>query len=464
MSLPVSLSLTADQRAAVMRHVFPDDDCEAVVIALCGRAASSDRHRLVVRRLEPIPYERCSVRKPDQVTWPTEVLVPWLEEAQRRNWAVVKIHGHRGYDCFSDTDDRSDAILFPSIAAWTDSPDPHASVIVMDDGRMFGRVVDADGRFHPLAQVQVVGDDLEFFRPPAQEAMPAFAQRIIQSFGKGTMERLRQLRIAVIGASGTGSLVIEMLARNGVGHLVLVDPDCVEEKNLNRIVNTTMADAHSQTFKVDVAARTIAAMDLGTSVSTHARTLFHPEVVRDVASCDVVFGCVDSIDGRFLLNKLATFYTLPYFDLGVKIEADGKGGVDQVAGSVHYLKPGGSSLVSRHTITMEQVRAAGLRRTDPARYQQELKEGYVRGVAEDRPAVIQLNALIASLAINEFLARLHPYRQDSNADYAILRVSLSHGIWDHYADEERCAVLARHLGRGDCAPLLDAPELSEEAL
>ena len=101
-------------------------------------------------------------------------------------------------------------------------------------------------------------------------------------------------------------------------------------------------------------------MGLGTVVDTYPTSLFDARAVRAVASCDVVFGCMDSIDGRHLLNKLATFYLLPYFDMGVKIEADGAGGVDQVCGTVHYLQPGGSSLLSRHVYTMEQVRAAGI--------------------------------------------------------------------------------------------------------
>ena len=101
-------------------------------------------------------------------------------------------------------------------------------------------------------------------------------------------------------------------------------------------------------------------MGLGTVVDTYPASLFDARAVRAVASCDVVFGCMDSIDGRHLLNKLATFYLLPYFDMGVKIEADGAGGVDQVCGTVHYLQPGGSSLLSRHVYTMEQVRAAGI--------------------------------------------------------------------------------------------------------
>ena len=281
-----------------------------------------------------------------------------------------------------------------------------------------------------------------------------------QTFGAGTYDRLRRLRIAVVGCSGTGSPLIEQLARNCVGELVLVDPDCVEEKNLNRILNATMDDAKQSRPKVDVAADAIQAMGLGTVVHPHPRTLFDPVAVRAVAACDIVFGCMDSIDGRHLLNKLATFYLLPYFDVGVKLESDGRGGVDQVCGTVHYLQPGGSSLLSRRVYTMDQVRAAGLYRTDPSTYRSQLDDGYIRGVQEDRPAVVQLNSLLASLAVNEFLARLHPFRLDPNADYAVHRLSLSHGIYEHENDGEPCPVLARHVGRGDVIPLLDWAELS----
>ena len=93
-------------------------------------------------------------------------------------------------------------------------------------------------------------------------------------------------------------------------------------------------------------------------------------------------------------------------------------------------------------------------------YRTQLEDGYIRGVQEDRPAVVQLNSLVASLAVNEFLARLHPYRLDPNADYAIHRLSVSHGIYEHEQDGEPCPMLARHVGRGDVTPLLDWPELS----
>ena len=116
--------------------------------------------------------------------------------------------------------------------------------------------------------------------------------------------------------------------------------------------------------------------------------------------------------------------------------------------------------INRRVYTMEQVRSAGLLRTDPVAYRSQLEEGYIRGVQEDRPAVVHLNSLIAILAVNELLARLHPYRLDPNDDYAVHRLSLSHGIYEHHGDGEPCAILARHVGRGDVTPLLDWAELS----
>ena len=67
---------------------------------------------------------------------------------------------------------------------------------------------------------------------------------------------------------------------------------------------------------------------------------------------------------------------------------------------------------------------------------------------------------MASVAVNELLARLHPYRIDSNAQYAVHRISLSHGIYEHDGDGEPCSIFAHHVGRGDVEPLLDWAELS----
>jgi ThiF family protein len=457
---PMHFVMTATQREALSHHVLPSDGLEAVAVALCGRATSSSREKLIVHRVVEIPHNVCKVRAHDGVTWPTEVLVPLIEQATKKGWGLVKVHGHRGFPAFSVTDDQSDKALFPSLYAWIDSPAPHGSAVLLDDGGLIGRVVTESGDFRAFDQIAVVGDDITFRSGGPLPSIPEHATRIIQSFGKGTFELLRRMRVAVVGVSGTGSHVVEQLARNCVGSLVLVDNDIVEGKNLNRIINASREDALRHEYKVFTAARAIARMGMDTHVETHPKSLFSPEVVRAVASCDVIMGCVDSVEARYLLNKIATFYSIPYIDLGVRLEADGVGGVRQVAGSVHYLQPGGSSLLSRNVLSLEEVRAEGLRRTDPNSYRERVREGYIRGIVEDRPAVVHINGLIASLGVGELLARIHPYRLDANSEFAITRVSLSHGIWDHESDGAPCQVLSRHIGRGDVDPLLDTPELS----
>src|SRR5439155_9479995 len=174
-----------------------------------------------------------------------------------------------------------------------------------------------------------------------------FARRLTRLFGAATTEKLRCLAVAVVGCSGTGSVVTQQLARLGVGRFVLVDPDRVEEKNLNRILNAGKEDAFLGRPKVEVMARAIARMGLGTEVSIFAENLFSPHVVRAVAGCDVVFGCMDTAEGRDLLNRLAAFYLTPYFDVGVRLDAGDDGGIDQVCGAVHYIQPDGSSLADR---------------------------------------------------------------------------------------------------------------------
>lgn len=458
--------MTGLQHDQLRQHLFPGDGCEAVAVALCGRRAGKDKHVLTVREIKLIPYEECSIRTPLRVTWSTESLIPLLVRAAETDSAILKIHSHpSGFPKFSETDDEANSQLFESVYGWTDGDAPHASCVMLPNGQMFGRIIKPSGEFEPLATIAVAGDDLHFWHSDMNsgETVPEFARRHAQAFGAGTFNILRRLSVAVVGCSGTGSPTIEMLARLGVGRLVIVDPDQVEEKNLNRILNTMLDDARRGEFKVDALARAVRQMGTGTEVVSVVGNLFDAETVKTVAECDVLFGCMDSVDGRHLLNKIAVFYSIPFFDLGVKLVADGEGGVEQICGTVHYLQPDRSSLLSRRTYTLEQYETASLKRANPNEYEKRLEEKYIVGVQEDRPAVISVNVLIASLAVNELLARIHRFRDDGNEKYAATRVSLTQAVTYYEPESEPCRVFARHVGRGDVSPLLEMSELSGSA-
>lgn len=463
MNSRVSVRMTGGQHERLMAHLLPGDGKEAVAVLLAGRRADEERHVLCVRELILIPHNECFERAVDLIRWPTTRLEERLEFATQKNLAIIKIHSHpTGFDKFSLRDDGADEELFGSVFGWMDTDDPHASMVMLPGGRIFGRAVFPNSRLQELSLVSVAGDDLKFWFPQQGggklvEAM----RRNEQAFGRGTMDLFRRLRIGVVGCSGTGSPVIEQLARLGVGELVLVDPQVIEDKNLNRIINSTAEDSKQQRPKVEVLKRAIDAMDFKTHVLPLQADLNQPNVVRELATCDVLFGCVDSLDGRQLLNRIATFYSIPYFDVGVRLVADGQGGVSHICGSVHYLQPDGSSLLSRGLITEPRLRAEAMRRDNPEHYQEMLKLGYIAGVDDDRPAVLPVNMLFGSLAVNEFLARVHIYRHEPNGGYAQLMLSLEQVRFHAKTDGEPCAALAKHVGRGDVVPLLDRPALSE---
>jgi len=295
--------------------------------------------------------------------------------------------------------------------------------------------------------------------------LPGFVASHAQAFDDGTIERLRRLSIAVIGCSGTGGPTIEQLFRLGAGELVPVDDDHMEDRNVNRIPNSTMQDVRDNRLKVDVLADAIERADLGTRVIRVARNLWDPDVIREVAQCDIVFGCMDTIDGRFLLNTLATYYTIPYFDVGVRLEAirEGprQGRIREVCGTISYLQPGRSSLMSRGLFTMKQVSDAGLRRNDPAAHAQQVREGYIAGVPAHRPAVISVNMFGSALAVDEFLARLHPFREEPNSNYASVIFSLASMELIYEAEQGICEILAQKVGIGDARPMLGLVELTE---
>lgn len=315
------LRLTGDQHAQLKAHLFPSDGLEAAAIVLCGRLNGRSRHAFMVRKVALIAYADCQ-RTATTITWPTTVADALIKEAAKRGMAILKIHSHPGgMDSFSTFDDRSDVSFLNSVGNLLDDELPHASAVMLPGGRIFARVLDREGNFHPVGLVSIVGEDLELWHSGAGHDVPEFARRHAQVFGSGTVDCLRRMCIAVVGCSGTGTPLIEQLVRLGVGRLILVDPDRAEWRNLNRMYMTNAADANLRRFKVEVLAEAIGHIGLGTEVVPIAKDLATPEVIRAVASGDLVFGCMDGVAGRDILNRLATFYTLPYIDLGVQRRA-----------------------------------------------------------------------------------------------------------------------------------------------
>ena len=464
---PVSLSLTGDQHDRLQGHLFPGDGLEAVAFLACGRANGADRHRLVVRRVECIPYEECT-RRQDRVTWNAEAIEDLLNLAEVEGLSLIKVHSHPGgYPQFSRVDDRSDSELLPTIRSWIEADIPHGSVVMLPGGRLFGRYLWRGNRLHNINLINVVGASLSFWWSAedsgVQDAPMGEAQD--QAFGEGTTRFMRKLSAAVVGDSGTGSPTIEQLLRLGVGRIVAIDSDHVEHRNLNRILFATKKHATNGTKKVAAAAEDIARKNLGTKFTAIERDVETSEAIQAISQCDVLFGCVDSVGGRFTMNLIASHYIIPYFDIGVLLDAEqsgaSRGKIKDIMGTVHYLVPGRSSLLTRDQFTLADVAAEGLHKRDPSAAEQQVQDKYIKGLNVRRPAVVSVNMFASALAVNDFLARLHPYRKTDNKDVASIEFSLAELRLTTDEEMEPCQIMGQYLGYGDRRPLLGLPEYGE---
>lgn len=463
-----TLTMTDSQQRVLMNHLFPGDGKEAAAIGLCALSASEDPVRILVKEIVPVPIEVCTLRSPVTVEWPFAWLDPLLERAAQEGLCLVKFHCHPGNQAyFSDIDDAGDQIFFENLHGFFDNALPHSSVVVMPSGQMLGRVGLADGSQQAIAQIGVTGRQPQFWWcDPASNHGTTLGTvgRHSRGFGQEMRNELRRLAIGIVGVSGTGSIVAEQLARLGVGKIVLVDPERVESRNLDRILNATACDARAGAFKVDVAKRAIDALGFGTEVIAMPSSISDRDAVVALAGCDILAGCVDGAQGRAILDRMVATQLQCLVDVGVGAVADDDGAIDQIDTAVNFVFPGGSSLLSRGVYTPQQVHAESLERAAPEEYARQRAEKYIKGRDEEQPAVISINMIAAASAVLELIARLYPFRHDPDpATFDAVRMNLAEVEFTTETYETPCPVMAKLHAAGDREPLLNMPQLSRKS-
>ncbi|MBC7287670.1 MAG: ThiF family adenylyltransferase [Armatimonadetes bacterium] len=201
-----------------------------------------------------------------------------------------------------------------------------------------------NGGMVPIDALQIVGPgmlDSSIARNGPSDAVPVRYSRLAGATGLHTYRRLRTLRAGVVGCSRTGSLVAVTLARLGVQKLVLVDPDVVEEHNLDAMDGATANDlGRPKVAAVAQAARLVAPACRVVAVPhlvTHPRALWH------LADCDIVFCCVDNVLARHETALVAQAYLIPLLDVGTgvfHVGPNSETGARQLGADVLLCLPG----------------------------------------------------------------------------------------------------------------------------
>jgi molybdopterin/thiamine biosynthesis adenylyltransferase len=173
----------------------------------------------------------------------------------------------------------------------------------------------------------------------AKGEIPERYRRNIGTIGIDGQRRLLEARVAVVGAGGLGGTVIELLARQGVGFLRIIDGDSFELHNLNRQLLATERTMGMN--KAVVAAARVA--EINSEVDAQAvPAMFNEDNATELLSdMNVIVDALDSINCRLLLCRKAQELKIPLVH----------GAIAGLTGQVGTILPTGPGLEKIYTTT-----------------------------------------------------------------------------------------------------------------
>ena len=148
--------------------------------------------------------------------------------------------------------------------------------------------------------------------------------------GEAGQARLAASRVVVVGCGALGCALVNLLARSGVGTIVVVDRAFVELSNIQRQLLFEESDAAERLPKAVAAARAVARINSEVKVEPIVADV-RPENVLDlVRGADVVLDGTDNLETRYLVNDACVRLGIPWVYGG----AVGAGGMSMT------LRPG----------------------------------------------------------------------------------------------------------------------------
>lgn len=383
------LTLTKDflstLRSSLLKH--SEETCAILFgrgMALDGRLA-----RVVVRESSHPQLSAYSVRTTTQVQLRPEFVAEAVQRARRNSESVIFVHTHPfGFNEFSTIDDGGEAELSRFLRQRIPER-PHVSLLLTPQKSLAREL----GTGQTL-RVVGVGEKISWGDLSSSGEVTSLYDRQVRAFGSSGQQVLRSIRAGIVGLGGTGSVVLQELSHLGVRDFLLIDPDVVEETNLNRLVGADQGDVGRA--KVSVAEKWAKKINPDARVVAKQDSVLKESVARLLWDTDFVFCCTDSHGSRAVLNQLAYQYLVPTIDMGVVI-ASRPGGITNITGRTQMLAPGLACLVCGKLLDPEEIRRDMMtefeRKADP----------YFVGPPDPAPAVVSLNATIGSLAVTMFL-------------------------------------------------------------
>ncbi len=142
-------------------------------------------------------------------------------------------------------------------------------------------------------------------------AVPAWLSRTDVLMGEGSIQKLQQSNVLVVGLGGVGGICAEMIARSGVGKMTIVDADVVEASNRNRQIPALIST--DGLLKADVMAARIK------DINPEIELTVLPEFIKDRRTIDILTAqkydyavdCIDTLSPKVFFLKACIDLRIP---------------------------------------------------------------------------------------------------------------------------------------------------------
>ncbi len=136
------------------------------------------------------------------------------------------------------------------------------------------------------------------------------ASRQMSIVTRSEQERFKDAKVTVIGCGGIGGETIEMLARMGIGELVLVDKDAFDLSNLNRQTLASIADLGLE--KSSVAAEKVRLINPYVKTTIFNEHIDQTNIDKVIGDSDIVIDALDNVLTRVIVSRKAKEIGIPY--------------------------------------------------------------------------------------------------------------------------------------------------------
>jgi sulfur-carrier protein adenylyltransferase/sulfurtransferase len=135
----------------------------------------------------------------------------------------------------------------------------------------------------------------------SREELARYARHfVLPEFGMEGQRRLKNSSVLVVGAGGLGCPMLLYLAAAGVGRIGIVDPDRVDDSNLQRQVLYTTSDVGK--YKVEAAKERLLALNPHIKIETYSFGLTSANALKIIELYDLVADGTDNFPTRYLVN------------------------------------------------------------------------------------------------------------------------------------------------------------------